>query len=167
MSDIDIVDYVSPNAPDLPSKEQVRLLCTKQGGRDNHFIHIHNGEQLFIKYDVPRCEWENHQFLFDRMKTNTTFRIPEIYAVFRISYRLYMIMEFIETDHVASDFQRARAISEIVSIEVPPDISPGPVGGGPIHMTIFWDDGISDIAYPSIQKLEDHINRVCTPNIEK
>lgn len=51
-----IVDFVSPNAPDLPSKEQVKMLCTKQGGRDNHFIHTHNGEKLFIKYKVPRCE---------------------------------------------------------------------------------------------------------------
>ncbi|CAI7570310.1 unnamed protein product [Penicillium viridicatum] len=69
-------------------------------------------------------------------------------------------MEFIQTDHIASDTQRARAISDLVSIEVPPDIAPGPVGGGHIHMRIFWDDEISDVDYPSIQDLEGHLNRV-------
>ncbi|KAJ5956406.1 hypothetical protein N7501_010685 [Penicillium viridicatum] len=39
-------------------------------------------------------------------------------------------MEFIQTDHIASDTLRARAISDLVSIEVPLDIAPGPVGGG-------------------------------------
>lgn len=162
----DIVDIVSPFAPDLPSKEQVRLLCTKQGQRDNHFIHVHNGQKLFIKHKVPHCEWKNQQFLFDRMKPSAAIRIPEIYAVFgTISDRLYLIMECIQTAHIASDIRRARAISDIVSIEVPLDITPGPVGGGRIHMRIFWDDQISDVAYRTIQDLEDHLNRVCIPKL--
>lgn len=162
----DIVDFVSPNAPDLPSKEQVRLLCTKQGRRDNHFIHVHNGEKFFIKYEVPCCEWKNQQFLFDQIGASAAIRIPEIYAVFGISDRLYLIIEFIQTDYIASDIQRARAISDLVSIEVPLDITPGPVGGGYIHMRIFWDNQISDIAYPSIQDLEGHLNRVCIPSFK-
>lgn len=80
-----------------------------------------------------------------------------------VNDNLYLIMEFIQTDHIASDIQRARAISDIVSIEVPLDIGPGPIGGGRIHMRIFWNDQISDVDYPSIQDLEDHLNRVCTP----
>jgi predicted ATPase len=150
----DIVDFVSTNAPDLPSKEQVKLLCTKQGRTqsDNHFIHVHNGQKLFIKYEVPRCEWNNHQFVFDRIRgrASTAIRIPEIFAVFGESDRLYLIMEFIQTDHIASDIQRARAISDLVSIEAPIDITPGPIGGGRIHMRIFWDYEISDVNYPSI-----------------
>ncbi|CAG8257912.1 unnamed protein product [Penicillium olsonii] len=94
------------------------------------------------------------------MRTGAAVRIPEIYAAFGVSDRLYLIMEFIQTDHIASDIQRARAISDIASIEVPLDISPGPVGGGCIHMTNFWDDGISDVHYPSIQDLAGHLNRV-------
>jgi hypothetical protein len=136
----DIVDFVSSNAPDLPSKEQVEMLSTKQGRRDNHFIHVHNGEKLFIKNEVPRCEWNSHQFhqfLFDRIRASTAIRIPEIYAVFGASDRLYLIMEFIQTDQIASGIQRARAISDLVSIEVPVDIAPGPGCGGRIHMRIF------------------------------
>jgi hypothetical protein len=163
----DIIDFVSPNAPNLPSKEQVRLLCTKQYRRDNHFVHVHNGEKFFIKHEVPYCEWKNQQFLFDRMRASATIRIPEIYAVFgTISDRLYLIMEYIQAEYIASDIQRARAISELVSIEVPLNITPGPVGGGRIHMRIFWDDEISDVAYPTIQDLEDHLNRVCIPNLQ-
>ncbi|KUM60404.1 hypothetical protein ACN42_g6727 [Penicillium freii] len=128
-------------------------------------MHIHNGETFFIKYDVPRCEWKNQQFLFDRIRASAaSIRIPEIYAVFGAD-RLYLIMEFIQTDHIASDTQRARAISDFVSIEVPPDIAPGPVGGGRIHMRIFWDDEISDVDYPSIQDLEGHLNRVSIPKL--
>lgn len=78
----DFVDFVSPNAPDLHSKEHVKMLCTKYGRRDNHFIHTHNGEKLFIKCEVPRCEWKNQQFLLDRFGPRAAIRIPKIYAVF-------------------------------------------------------------------------------------
>lgn len=160
----DIVDFVSPNAPDLPSKEEVKMLCTKRGWRDNHFIHVHNGGMFFIKYEIPRCEWKNQQFLFDRIRASAAIRIPEIYAVFGAD-KLYLIMEFIQTHHIASDIQRARAISDLVSIEVPLNIAPGPVGGGRIHMRIFWDDQISDVNYPSIQDLEGHLNCACIPKL--
>lgn len=154
MSDlVDFVDFISPNAPDLPSKEHVKMLGTKHGRRDNHFIHTHNGEKLFIKCEVPRCEWKNQQFLLDRFGPRAAIRIPKIYAVFGEPDNLYLIMEFIQTDHIASDIQRARAISDIVSIEVPLDIGPGPIGGGRIYMRIFWNDQISDVDYPSIQDL--------------
>lgn len=122
----DIVDFVSPNSPDLPNKEQVILLCTKQGQgrRENHLIHVHNNKKLFIKYEVPLCEWKNQQFLFHRIGPSAAFRIPsaafripEIYPVFGISDRLYLVMEFIQTENNASDIQRARAISDLVSIE--------------------------------------------------
>lgn len=103
--------------------------------------------------------------MFDRIGTSAAIRIPEIYAVFGVSDRLYLIMELIQTDHIASDIQRARAISDIVSIEVPINIGPGPIGGGRIHMRIFWDDQISDVDYPSIQDLEGHLNRVCIPRL--
>lgn len=116
-----------------------------------------------IKSEVPRCEWKNQQFLLDRVGPRAAIRIPKIYAVFGEPHSLYLIMEFIQTDHIASDIQRARAISDIVSIEVPLDIGPGPFGGGRIHMKIFWNDQISDVDYPSIQDLEGYLNRVCTP----
>lgn len=164
----DTVDFVSPNSPDLPSKEQVKMLCTEQGfRRGNHFIHVHNGEKLFIKYNVASCEWKNQQFLFDRIRASSdpAIRIPEIYAVFGVPDKLYLIMEFVHADHIASDMQRARAISDIVSIAVPLDTTPGPVGGGRINMRIFWDDQVSDVDYPSIQDLEGHLNRVCTPKL--
>lgn len=108
-------------------------------------------------------EWKNQQFLLDRVGPRAAIRIPKIYAVFGEPHSLYLIMEFIQTDHIASDIQRARAISDIVSIELPLGIGPGPIDGGRIHMRIFWDDRISDVDYPSLQDLEGHLNRVCTP----
>lgn len=102
--------------------------------------------------------------MFDRIRASAAIRIPEIYAVFGAD-KLYLIMEFIQTHHIASDIQRARAISDLVSIEVPLNIVPGPVGGGHIHMRIFWDDQISDVNYHSIQELEGHLNRVCIPTL--
>lgn len=112
------------------------MLCTKHGRRDNNFIHIHNGEKLFIKSEVPRYEWKNQQFLLDRVGLRAAIRIPKIYAVFGEPYRLYLIMEFIQTDYIVSVIQRARAISDIVSIEVPLNIGPGPIGGGRIYNNI-------------------------------
>lgn len=170
----DIVDFVSPNAPDLPSKKQVRLLwtVTRQGRKETpfgpkHLVHVHNGKKFFIKYEVPHCEWRNQQFLFDRISPRAAIRIPQIYAVFgTVPDRLYLIMEYIEIAHIASGTQRARAISDLVSVEVPLGIAPGPVGGGRIQMRIFWDDEISDVAYPSIQDLEDHLNRVYIPKLK-
>lgn len=74
-----------------------------------------------------------------------------------------MIMEFIQIDHIAPDMQRARAISDIVSIDVPIDAPPGPVGGERLHMRMFWEEGVSDVAYSFVQDLKGHFNRVHIP----
>lgn len=60
-------------------------------------------------------------------------------------------MEHIEIDHFASDEQRARAITELVTIELPPDAKPGPIGGSDRIKHGFFD----------IQCESDHERMVC------
>lgn len=66
----EIVDFVSPNAPDLPSKELVRRICPKVPWEDISLIHVHNGNKFFIENGV---EWKNQQFLFDRIRRAPLF----------------------------------------------------------------------------------------------
>lgn len=67
-------------------------------------------------------------------RPDITIRIPESYHA-RISrgYERYIVMEYIDVHGFASLEQRARAITDLVSIEPPPGATPGPIGGGRIN----------------------------------
>jgi hypothetical protein len=156
-------EIISPNAPDLPSKDEIAKLCPKNGIKNDHLTHTHNGKKIFIKYGtVSMQEARNQQFFYDQIakRPDSAIRIPEIYHAFNFRSHTYIVMEHIDIDHVASDEQRARAITELVTIEPPLNATPGPIGGGHIKHG-FFDTSESDVVYASIGDLEKHINRVC------
>lgn len=175
---VGVIDFLSSSAPDLPSKDQIKKLCEKQRqevfergnplDRDNHLTYTHQGQKVFIKYDTTASEWRNQQFLVDKInqRADLAIRIPEIYACFGTRDDLYIIMQFIEIDHIASDAQRAKALAELVSITPPVNATPGPLGGGPVNMGTFWAHGLSDTEYTSVQALESHMNRVSSPRLK-
>lgn len=153
-------EILSPNITesDLPSKEQVVKLCRKNGINANHLTHTHNDRKFFIKYNnVKMAEARNQH---PSRGFDVSIRIPEIYHAFTSRYRTYIVMEHIDIDHLASNAQRAKAITELVSIESPENSTPGPIGGRYIRHR-FFKDFTSTIAYKSVRELERHVNRVC------
>lgn len=123
-------------------------------------------KKFFIKFDVKACELQNHQYLFRQLqhlqndsRALPILRIPEVYSAFGRADNLILVMEWIDIDRIASDTEKAQALSQIVSIERPIcETTPGPVGGGSVNMHKFW---WSSTEYNSVQQLQDHVNAVC------
>lgn len=86
-------------------------------------------------------------------KSHSTICIPEIYHAFKSDKGdTYILMEKIDIETLASDEQRAQAISELISV-IPPSGTFGSIGGGLIKHNFF--------RVTSVMELEAYINRVC------
>jgi hypothetical protein len=72
-------------------------------------------------------------------------------------------MEHIEISHFASDEQRAKAITDLVSIEPPPNATPGPIGGGLIRHKMF-KDYTAPLPFSSSIEMATYINEVLPPS---
>lgn len=108
---------ISPNVPDLPSKEKKKKsqALPQNGFETNHLTHTHNGKK-------PKPQ----PFFFEQIskRPDVTIRIPEIYYAFRyFQSGVHIVIEHIEIGHAATDEQRARAITKLVSVEPPADVT--------------------------------------------
>lgn len=74
--------------------------------------------------------------------------------------RAYLVMEYIDIHHFASDEERAKALAEMIAIEPPPGVfgNFGPPGRYIRHM--FFKEREAAKMYSSVQELQDSINRV-------
>lgn len=163
MSFVDF-EFISPNSPTLPSKTEISKLCKKNGSQTNHLTHVDQGTKLFIKYNnVCRQEVQNKLFFYDQLarRPGSAIRIPEIYYAVDSMSDEFIVMEHVEIDHPASDEQRARALTELVTIEPPLDATLGPIEGGLVKNSFFsYPECVSDIQYTSVHQLDRHINQV-------
>ena len=85
---------------------------------------------------------------------------------------VYIVMEYIQGQTIYEllrDFPEGlledkfdrifKAIDALLSIQIPPDVAPGPVGGGTIKHPIF-KDGTASTEYRSVDELQQHIHKV-------
>ncbi|KAK7735410.1 hypothetical protein SLS63_003880 [Diaporthe eres] len=134
-----------------------------------------------VKFGLPailKPELQNHEYVFRALRDmppdkTRGIRIPEIYRTFESNGKLFIVMEYIpgktlhqltgqkgwESQQAALTNSIARAMKLFMSIPVPAEQKPGPVGGGYIRHSLFKDD-TSACVYSSIDELENHLNRV-------
>ncbi|PKX93973.1 uncharacterized protein P174DRAFT_460098 [Aspergillus novofumigatus IBT 16806] len=117
----------------------------------------------------PKDVVEAHAQVFFRQKSrernNSTIRIPEVYHAFEVGGAkrrgyTYIVMEYIDIDleRSASDEQRARALSESISIPPPPGVFGSFTGGTYRHH--FFRDSEPPVPFSSAAGLEDYLNRL-------
>ncbi|KAL4780144.1 hypothetical protein BJX76DRAFT_351209 [Aspergillus varians] len=157
-------EIFNPSIPDLPSKDQVVKLCRQKGLDYNHLTYTTaNGKILFIKYNNAKmAEAHAHLFFYSHVNANpeSTIRIPELYHAWlpEHSSSAYLVMEYIDIHHFASDEERAKALAQLIAVKPPPGVfgSFGPQGGYIRHM--FFKDREAAKIYASVQELQDSIN---------
>lgn len=141
----------------------------------------------YVKFGFP-VEWmlaevRNQTFVYDALQklppeARQGIHVPEVYRTMEIERRLFIIMEYVPGRTLAKITEneqywetcREEVINKIcqgmkllMSLPVPEDAKPGPVGGGIIRHPIFADFQAA-IEYDSIEMLERHLNKVCYQN---
>ncbi|KAI9374046.1 hypothetical protein BJX61DRAFT_551835 [Aspergillus egyptiacus] len=138
-------EIFNPSIPDLPSKDEVVKLCRQKGLDYNRLTYTSaNGKVFFIKYNNAKMAEAHAQlFFYSHIKANSqsTIRIPELYHAWLPDHSrsAYIVMEYIDIHHFASDEERARALTELIAVKPP--------------------SGASKI-YSSAQELQDSINHL-------
>ncbi|KAL7277048.1 hypothetical protein ACG7TL_008893 [Trametes sanguinea] len=126
------------------------------------------GKPFWVKFghDVTQAEARTQDYVGRAVRArngaDNVFRVPVVYRFFKTDYKGYIAMEFIEGKSCGrEDADRvADAVRFLVTIRAPDDqLSPGPVGGGPICHDFFVERR-SGIAYPSLESLSSHINGI-------
>lgn len=159
-------EIFNPSVPDLPSKDQVVKLCRQKGADYNRLTYTApNGKIFFIKYNNATMPEAHAQLFFSshiNANPQSTIRIPELYHAWQAdhSYSAYLVMEYIDVHHFASDEERAKALTELIAVKPPPGVlgSFGPPGRSIRHL--FFKDQEAVKIYSSVQELQDSINSV-------
>lgn len=159
-------EILNPSVPDLPSKDQVVELCRQKGLAYNHLTYTTvNGKIFFIKYNNVKMAEAHAQLFFStciNANSQSSIRIPELYLAWLPDHSssAYLVMEYIDIHHFASDEERAKALSELIAVKPPPGVfgNFGPPGGYIRHM--FFKDRVAAKIYSSVQELQDSINHV-------
>lgn len=133
--------------------------------------------------DIFQPELRNHKYVLEALRNISEDQkrgiyIPEVYRILQSGDWFYIIMEYVpgktlqqltdredwcEARQKALTNSIAGAIRLLMSIPVPTEQTPGPVGGGQIRHSLFKDD-TSSLTYSSVDELEKHLNDVsnCT-----
>lgn len=151
---------------------------------DSPLIYIkygHNGETL------RDSEARTQQWAFDALKMKVPpeerrhIHIPEIYRVFEFDEWTYILMEYIPGKTLLQIMENWQAYSELadkyadqiaaglrllLSLPVPEDAAPGPVGGGLVRHALYQDHR-APIEYDSVDMMEKHLNKVATMITDK
>ncbi|KAL3467608.1 hypothetical protein BJX64DRAFT_248116 [Aspergillus heterothallicus] len=154
------------SVPDLPSKNQVVELCRHRGLDYNHLTYTTvNGKIFFIKYNNAKMAEAHAQLLFHtRINANSqsTVHIPELYHTWLPDHSssAYLVIEYNDIHHFASDEERAKALSELTAVKPPSGVfgNFGPPGGYIRRM--FFKDRETAKIYSSVQELQNSINRL-------
>ncbi|KAL2292419.1 hypothetical protein FJTKL_09391 [Diaporthe vaccinii] len=143
----------------------------------------------YVKFGHPiewrQAEARNQIFVHDALQklppgAKQACHAPEVYRTMKIGHLFFIIMEFVPGKTLAQIMEESeswesrreevtakvyRAIELLLSLPVPRDAKPGPVGGGHIRHPLFKDCEAS-IEYKSIDLLERHLNKVAAINNE-
>lgn len=140
----------------------------------------------YIKFGDP-IEWKlaevrNQMFVYDALQQlppdqRQGIYVPEVYRTMRIRHLFFIIMEYVPgrtLAQITEDSENwemvrdqvtdriAQGMRLLLSLPVPYDAKPGPVGGGIIRHPIFKDSEAAT-EYESIDMLERHLNKVGAP----
>lgn len=178
-----------PQLPQLPDDDELILACKQQHPRNNHdrsvkwLVYPSSSSPLaFIKFAHKRfgmaAETRNQIFASKALKQMPPrecagIRIPEVYRVIEKDDIIYLVMEYVSGEtleellakDVSDDYlqekyaQITKAIKLLLSINVPQNTVPGPVGGGIIKHPLFKDT-VASIEYASVEELQRHLKLV-------
>ncbi|KAG6354589.1 hypothetical protein INS49_004607 [Diaporthe citri] len=143
----------------------------------------------YIKFGDP-VEWKlaevrNQIFVHDALQQlppeeKQGIHVPEVYRTMRIGYLLFIIMEFVPgrtLAQITEDWENwvmareevtnkiAQGMRLLLSLPVPCDAKPGPVGGGIIRHPMFKDCEAAT-EYDSVDMLERHLNKVAALRVK-
>lgn len=91
---------------------------------------------------------------------NPVVRVPRVYYAFLHKDVGYIVMEHVgDADCTEADYPAILAATRRLLSIPSPTMIPGPLGGGAIDHRFFCD-GRSAVIYPSVTKLQEHINRI-------
>ena len=151
----------------VPPKSAVKSLCRLYHNREKYAIkYSWNGHDFFIRHRKVTMAAAHAQHFFHaqiKMNPHSTIQIPELYHAWRDhDGTVYMIMEYVHLsrNQLATEEQRARAITEIISVPPPPGVF-GSFDMDRIYHSFFKDDQ-APIGYNSVEQVEAYLNRVLT-----
>jgi hypothetical protein len=153
----------------------------EDGGTWHGFAYPSKEPIAWVKLANSMGEARMQMFAYQKLNemppsTRRNVRIPEIYRLLegQSGYEVYIVMEFVNGGPFSNklpsgDFdldlgdrlvdQVAYALQLLLSIEVPPNSPPGPLGGGIIQHIVFKDQE-APIEYASVSELQTHFNKV-------
>ena len=151
----------------VPPKSVVKSLCRLYHNRGKYAIkYTWNGHDFFIRHRRVTMAAAHAQHFFHaqiKMNPHSTVQIPELYHAWRDhDGTVYMIMEYVHfsRNQLATEEQRARAITEIISVPPPPGVF-GSFDMDCIYHPFFNDDK-APLGYHSVEQVEAYVNRVLT-----
>lgn len=142
----------------------------------------------YVRFGHPiewrQAEARNQIFVQDALQrlqpgAEPACHAPEVYRTMKIGDLFFIIMEFVPGKTLAQIMEDSEswklrreevtdkiyhAIKLLMSLPVPRDAKPGPVGGGHIRHPLFKDCEAS-IEYNSVDILERHLNKVNAPPV--
>lgn len=162
-------EICNPSVPNLPTKAKVEQLCRQKGPHYNRLVYIANGSKFFIKYNNARIAEAHAQLFFYlqiKQTLNSSFYVPEIYHAWLTDRgATYIVMEYIDVDHFASDEQRARAITELISVPPPQGVFGSFWQRGKIRHP-FFKDREAYKKHLTVGELQDSVNNVRASSIQ-
>lgn len=156
-------EIFNPNIPNLPTRDEVEKLCRQKGFERHHLVYIANDTRFFIKYNNAKMAEAHSQLFFHSQirRLRSKIHIPEIYHAWRPAKGAfaYIVMEYIDIDHFASDEERDRAITELINVSPPPGLFGSLVRQEFIRHP-FFRDREARRSFSSASELEGAINNV-------
>src|SRR5277367_1028669 len=141
-------EYTGSPFPGLPTDDEIIRLCKQKGPRFNILEYELGGCPIaFIKYGHSLDMGE----VWAQLYAKPFVRVPEIYRAFKRDGATYIFMEYIDGETVQKKLhdhpaccnqiydQVATALNRLLTIPVPQESCPGPIGGGLIHHCFFHD----------------------------
>lgn len=163
--------------------------ATPNGFSVTGFPYPADAPSAYIKFKLGKpvkwrlAEARNQTFAHDALQQlppeqRQGIHVPEVYRTIRIGNLVFIIMEYVPgrtlAQMITEDGESWEVIREavtdkiaqgmrlLISLPVPCDAKPGPVGGGIIRHPIFKDCEAAT-EYDSIDILERHLNKVGAP----
>jgi hypothetical protein len=171
------VEYNGRSVPGLPGRDEIIALCRQNGFETNGLKYPPNKSPIaYIKYGgrVNMGEMRTQRYIFNvfnEMNPAPGVKAPEVYFAFEYEGETYIVMEYVHGQTVAELLRDpsnsanwiydvvTKAVTHLVGIPVPSDARPGPAGGEHVHHWFFRDND-APTEYPSIDELQNHINKV-------
>jgi hypothetical protein len=166
-------EYTGSPFPGLPTDDEIIHLCNQKGPRFNILKYELGGFPIaYIKYGHSVDMGE----VWAQLYAKPFVRVPEIYRAFKRDRATYIFMEYIDGQTVRERLlgdqacrdqiydQVATALYRLLTIRVPQESRPGPIGGGLIQHCFFYDFTACK-EFASVPDLQNYINLVLLNNL--